>query len=151
MGIAIFFYQYGRYSDNKLYTDYAGELIDEIYEEINLNTSTDFADGLTGIGWGIEYLVKNGFIDADTDDILGDIDKKVYQRIQFEYEYNELPGLLLYQLARFKANNKRNEQHKFLNNHTILCLLDESEKLLVYRKFEDSSETIIQKYYEKHK
>jgi len=31
MGIAIFFYQYARYTGNKVYEDYAGELIDEIY------------------------------------------------------------------------------------------------------------------------
>lgn len=66
MGISIFFYRYGRYTGNKIFTDYAGELIDEIYEEINTNTGLDFANGLTGIGWGIEYLVENRFIDADT-------------------------------------------------------------------------------------
>ena len=53
MGISIFFYRYGRYLDNKIYTDYAGEIIDEIYEEIAINTPLNFASGLTGIGWGI--------------------------------------------------------------------------------------------------
>jgi lantibiotic modifying enzyme len=69
-GISIFFYEYGRYTGNKIYTDYAGELIDEIYEEIAQNTPLSFAGGLTGIGWGIEYLVNNKFIDADTDEVL---------------------------------------------------------------------------------
>jgi hypothetical protein len=57
-GISIFFYEYGRYLNNKVYTDYAGELIDEIYEEIAINTPLNFAGGLTGIGWGIEYLIR---------------------------------------------------------------------------------------------
>ncbi len=68
MGIAIFCYHYSRYSKNKIYEDYAGELVDEIYEEINTSTPVDFENGLTGIGWGIEYLVKNGFVQADTDE-----------------------------------------------------------------------------------
>ncbi|HOU02703.1 MAG TPA: lanthionine synthetase LanC family protein, partial [Bacteroidales bacterium] len=81
MGISIFFYRYGRYLDNKIYTDYAGELIDEIYEEIAINTPLNFASGLTGIGWGIEYLVKNKFVDADTDEALADIDNTVYRNM----------------------------------------------------------------------
>lgn len=73
MGIAIFFYQYARYTGSKIFEDYAGELIDEIYEEINTTTPVDFANGLTGIGWGIEYLVKNRFLEADTDEALAEI------------------------------------------------------------------------------
>lgn len=79
MGIAIFFYQYARYTGSKMFGDYAGELIDEIYEEINTNTPVDFANGLTGIGWGIEYLVKNGFVAADTDEALAEVDNTVYR------------------------------------------------------------------------
>ena len=81
MGIAIFFYHYARYTDNKVYSNYAGELIDEIYEEINKNTPIDFANGLTGIGWGIEYLVKNGFVEADTDVALSEMDAGISKAI----------------------------------------------------------------------
>lgn len=136
MGIAIFFYQYARYTSSKIFEDYAGELIDEIYEEINTNTPVDFENGLTGIGWGIEYLVKNRFLEADTDEILEDIDKKVYQKIQIELDSNELAGFLLYQLARFKSKKNRTGSKELLLKHIILCLLGECEKLLVYRKFE---------------
>ncbi len=74
MGIAIFFFHYARYCNNTVYEDYAGEFVDEIYEEINTSTPVNLADGLTGIGWGIEYLVKNGFVQANTDDALSEID-----------------------------------------------------------------------------
>ena len=135
MGIAIFFYNYARCTGNKIFEDYAGELIDEIYEEINLNTPVNFANGLTGIGWGIVYLAKSKFLEADTDEILEDIDKKVYQKIQIEFDYNELQGFLLYQLARFKDKNNRTGQKELLIKHTLRCLVVECEKLLVYRKF----------------
>lgn len=87
MGIAIFFYQYSRYNGNKIFGDYAGELIDEIYEEINTNNPVDFANGLTGIGWGIEYLVKSKFLEADTDEALAEIDNAVY-RYKYSSEYS---------------------------------------------------------------
>lgn len=138
MGIAIFFYHYARYTGNNVYETFAGELIDEIYEGINARSSIDFTDGLTGIGWGIEYLVQNGFIEADTDDVLEDIDEAVYQKILFQLTYNELQGCILYQLARFRARtSENNDQRMQLKKHTLLCLLGECEKLLIYRKYKD--------------
>ncbi|HEX3009512.1 MAG TPA: lanthionine synthetase LanC family protein, partial [Bacteroidales bacterium] len=103
MGIAIFFYHYAKYTGNEVYSEYAGELIDEIYSEINTSTPIDFENGLTGIGWGIEYLVQNGFVEADTDEVLEQIDEAVYQKILLHLEYKDLKGLLLYQNIRNKA------------------------------------------------
>ena len=53
MGIAIFFYNYSRYSQNKIYENYAGELIDEIYEGIDASIPVNFENGQTGIGWAV--------------------------------------------------------------------------------------------------
>lgn len=77
MGIAIFFYQYSKFSGNKIFSGYAGELIDEIYEEILQNSPVDYADGLAGLGPGIGYLVNKGFIEADIDEVLADLDKQL--------------------------------------------------------------------------
>lgn len=137
MGIAIFFYQYARYTGSKIFEDYAGSLIDEIYEELSLNTPIDFANGLTGIGWGIEYLVRNGFVEADTDEILENIDNTVYQKIFLEFNYQELQGFLLFQLTRFQEKRNENSQQEFLKKHTILLLLNECEKLVVYHRFKE--------------
>ena len=78
-GISIFFYEYGRYTGNKIYTDYAGELIDEIYEEIAQNTPLSFSGGLTGIGWGIEYLIQHGFVEGESIDVCEEIDRKIME------------------------------------------------------------------------
>lgn len=80
MGIAIFFYHYYRYSGCEIYNEFAGELLDQVYEEINTSTPADFENGLTGIGWGIEYLVRNKFVDADTDEALAEVDNTLYRR-----------------------------------------------------------------------
>ena len=56
MGIAILFYHYARYTKNDIYEEYAGQLINEIYEGITNVSSVDFFNGLTSIGWGIEYM-----------------------------------------------------------------------------------------------
>jgi glycosyltransferase involved in cell wall biosynthesis len=139
MGIAIFFYHYARYTGSKILEDYAGELIDEIYEEISTNTPLDFANGLTGIGWGIEYLEQKGFLEADTDEILQDIDKTVYQKILLDFNNNELQGYLLYYLNRNKAKNNANNKKEFLKNRAFLCLFRKCENLLGYSKFKEQN------------
>ncbi|MDR0835309.1 MAG: hypothetical protein LBN11_01850 [Tannerella sp.] len=80
MGIVLFFAHYGRYTGNSLYDDFAGELLDEIYEDIHAGTSIDFENGLCGIGWGIEYLLQNGFMEGDSDEVLSEIDQKIMER-----------------------------------------------------------------------
>ena len=77
-GLAIFFFHYARHSGNKLYETFAGDLIDEILDEINVQTSINFKDGLCGIGWGIIYLIRNNFIEGNIDEILKDFDKLIF-------------------------------------------------------------------------
>lgn len=86
--IAIFFFHLARQTQNTIYEDYAGELIDEIYEEISVNTSVDFENGLAGIGCGIEYLVQNGFIEADTDDVLKESDNRIFKELIYNTPQN---------------------------------------------------------------
>ncbi len=81
MGVAVFFFHYGYYTGNEIYTEFAGELIDEIYEEIHQNTPINYADGLAGFGTAIEYLVQQGFMEADTDEVLAELDKQIHHHI----------------------------------------------------------------------
>lgn len=80
MGIVLFFAHYARYTGELLYDEFAGELLDEICDEIYIDLPIDFENGLCGIGWGVEYLLQNNFIEGDSNDTLLDIDKKVMER-----------------------------------------------------------------------
>ena len=80
MGIVLLFAHYGRFMENTLYGDFAGELLDEIYEDIHSDTPIDFENGLCGIGWAIEYLLQNGFMEGDSDEVLFEIDRKIMER-----------------------------------------------------------------------
>jgi hypothetical protein len=142
MGIAIFFYHYSRYSKNKTYEDYAGELVDEIYEEINTSTAVNFENGLTGIGWGIEYLVKNGFVQADTDDALEEVDNIVYRNSLYRpfllESGKDLFGYGLYFLARLrgKGYDDNNIKTLFKKQH-LIYLTDDCERILINKRFLD--------------
>lgn len=73
-GLAIVFFYWARLSGDERYAAFAGQLLDEVLEEIRPNMSLGFRDGLCGIGWGLYYLIRNGFIEGDADDILEELD-----------------------------------------------------------------------------
>ena len=140
MGIAIFFYHYSRFTKNKIYEDYAGELVDEIYEEINTSTPVNFENGLTGIGWGIEYLVKNKFVQADTDEALADIDNTVYKhRLNNPILINsgdDLFGYGFYHVARilgYKIDN--DDLNTLIKKYHLIFLSDECERILEHKSY----------------
>ena len=143
MGISIFFFHLAKQTRNKIYEDYAGELIDEIYEEITLNTPVDFENGLAGIGWGIEYLAQNGFIEADTDEVLDEFDKKIFKELIYNTPQEigiskGLTGLGAYFLKRVQ-NSAFNEEKipTLTNKQCLIHLIDELE-----RRTKDISEII---------
>lgn len=148
MGIAIFFYHYARYTGNEVYENYAGELIDEIYEEISFNTPVDFANGLTGIGWGIEYLVQNGFVEADTDEALEEMDHKIYKArlncpILIENS-NDLFGFGFYYLSRLRGKKNDDENLRTLEKkYHLIFLTDECERLLIHKRFLDYKMSVL--------
>lgn len=111
MGGVIFFCHYGRYTDNKLYDEFANELLDELYEEISTDIPVGFSRGLCGIGWGIEYLVSNKFMKGNTSKILADLDKQIMntdiKRIEDLSMETGLGGILFYINARLRSSKKQ--------------------------------------------
>jgi hypothetical protein len=100
MGIVLFFAHYARFTGSPLYDEFAGELLDEICQQINLDTPVHFESGLCGIGWSILYLLENKFIKGDANEILSEIDEKIMEtdvrRINDLSERTGLAGILLY-------------------------------------------------------
>lgn len=80
MGIVLFFCHYARYAGNSDYDEFAGELMEEIYEDINTSISIDFENGLSGIGWGCLYLFNRGFMNGDINETLEDIDLRIMEQ-----------------------------------------------------------------------
>ena len=110
MGIVLFFAHYGRAVQEKCYEDFAGDLLDEIYEEIHWDMPVNLENGLCGIGWGIEYLVQQGFMKGNTDEILADIDRKVMEidplRMTDLSFRRGLAGIAFYVIARLNAHRE---------------------------------------------
>ncbi len=80
MGVVIALTMLGSNIGETLYEDSAGDLLDEIFEDISEDTPIDFEDGLCGIGWGILWLLRNGYMEGDPDEVLADVDRKIMER-----------------------------------------------------------------------
>ena len=63
IGIVIFFAHYHKLTNNPVFEDAADELMDELMKGLHKELSIDFGSGLSGIGWGIEYLIQNELVE----------------------------------------------------------------------------------------
>ena len=104
MGVAIFFFQYTRFTGNRLFENYAADLIGEIGNQIHNNSPADYANGIAGIGAGINYLIENGFIEPG-EDIFEDFDKRMFRAVMYDpwqdfSLYNGLSGHGRYWIKR---------------------------------------------------
>jgi hypothetical protein len=103
-GIAVFFFRYARYTNNKLFENYAVDLIGEIQSQIHNNSPADYEQGIAGIGVGIDFLVQNNFL-KPAGDLFEDFDKRMYRAVMYDpwqdfSKYDGLSGYGRYWLMR---------------------------------------------------
>lgn len=107
IGVVICFCEYARYLNDDIYLDLAGELLAEIFEEINSDIPVNFENGICGIGWGIEYLIQKEYMAGDTDEILEEVDARIMQidinRIKDFSIETGLGGIASYIIARLTS------------------------------------------------
>ena len=95
----------------------------------------DFEDGLAGIGWGIEYLVQNKFAEGDTDEILEEIDNKVFKVLNEEsltsFELtNGLTGYLFYLINRLKNKSVTLSMPQRINLELMILTINKIYELV---------------------
>ena len=122
MGLILFFAHYFKYTGQQIYEDTADELMAELIEEIKMQTlPIGFASRLSGIGWGIEYLIQSGFMDDDSLEVCESIDKKIMtidpRRITDYSLDTGLEGVFHYVLAHIKGVMNQHAKPSFDENY----------------------------------
>lgn len=107
MGSVLFFVHYAKYTNNSMYDEFAGEILDEIYEDIHSEMPVYFSNGLSGMAWGIEYLLQQGYMEGESDEVLSDLDAKIMKwdprRISDFTLETGLEGIAWYVLSRLMS------------------------------------------------
>ena len=125
MGIAILFYHYARYSGNTKYEYFPYEYMALVEKFFAISKTKNIIEGVAGIGWGIDYMMRKDFIDADDDDVLGNLDRlmKVADKNDFLEDVEEqLPlfskGLYFLQRSNLQmVNDSIIEVAHFIKNN----------------------------------
>lgn len=115
MGVCIFLFIKGREKGNAELTAEAENILKRSIEEISANQRLDLTNGITGIALGLAYLVKNNYVEGDINDILSEIDEKVYKKFSLKTDFGgysklDLPltDLLMYYIIRHKQTVSEN-------------------------------------------
>jgi len=107
MGLALFFFRYAHYTQNGLFAQYGFDLVDKAQSRIHAGTPIDYKQGLTGLGSVLEYLVQCGYIKADTDAILEEFDRKLFDLENLpSLSLEDLFGIGYYALWRMTGASK---------------------------------------------
>jgi len=106
MGITVFFFHYAKYTGDNLFADYAMDVISEMLNQIHVNSPADYEKGIAGIGIGIDYLIRNNFLDVD-DDICEDFDQRMVRAVMYDpwqdfSQYSGLTGSGRYWITRLR-------------------------------------------------
>lgn len=117
MGIALFFFEYGKYTNCSVYTDVGEELLDDIWGQVHDELPYGFGSGLAGIGWSIEYLLQHHFIEGNGNEVCEEIDQRIMQinltRLKDTSLETGLEGLFFYCSARMQGAEKQNNPSPF--------------------------------------
>jgi hypothetical protein len=137
MGIAIFLYHYSRNRKKEIYANFAGNLLDQVFIETNKTKPDCFQNGMAGIGWGIEYLIRNHFVEADTDDVLEELDEKIFNHRNHNSQESLYGDVFfskgLYFLARIKGHESETRNRTVQGNkEKLIILTNDCDRYLNY-------------------
>ena len=117
MGVALAISSYARYTNNQIYLDATSFLLSNIMKNINHCRTLSFSSGILGIGWGIEHLLQQEFIEGEGIDICESIDRSIMEispnRILDLSLENGIMGLLHYVIYHLQGALKTGSELPF--------------------------------------
>lgn len=104
MGGVLFFHEYTRYTGEEIYNEYAYDLLMSVLNNLSKDIPVGFAQGFSGIGWGIQYLLSNRLLEADSEEIFEEIDRKIMEvdplrMVDLSFDHG-LAGIVFYITTR---------------------------------------------------
>lgn len=135
-GFSIFFYHLARNTNNSEYELFADKLLDKVFANLSISVPpTTFENGLAGIGWGIEYLEQNKFIEGNTDEILEEVDNNVFriinEGINKSIELGDgLSGYLFYLIYRLKNKKMPFSMAQCINRELLILTINNINELV---------------------
>lgn len=112
-------------------------LLNELSDNIGNIEKLNFSEGLSGIGWGIEWMAQNKYIEANTDEILEEVDDELYKSVVYSRSIgisleSGAIGKAMYFYKRLMAENfHQNRFRNICNLECLVLLIDEINDVLL--------------------
>jgi hypothetical protein len=144
MGLGLYYFMLGRETNNPEHQSMAEKCIGEVYEAAgNGSISGDFENGLAGIAWGLCHLIKNDYVDADPDEILEDVDDRIYRHWNENREKLPLDlrqgllGYLSYYIQRLEISQDHgNPINLYIHTRVVSEIINRIGQLVEEEKFQ---------------
>lgn len=112
MGVCASLYVISRRMNNGGLKNFADRLLSSCIENLPMELSNGFSEGLLGIAWSMDFLLHHGFISGESKEICEEIDHRIRQiaplRLDGSLRYG-LKGVLHYVLAHACRSPKDSE------------------------------------------
>lgn len=140
-GWAIYLFEMSRIKCDKILETSAVNIISNVCFQIDSLKSIDLKDGLAGIGLGINYLIKKKFIAGNVNEILQDIDDRIYREVSYPASFGKIDTLskiqiVYYFLVRLKEL-KPTSENSFLFKELIMESINSIHKSIETMSFEE--------------
>ena len=119
MGLCIYFYYLSRWEKKEEYQEIAEKLLNEIINRLSGRMDLSVEIGLSGISLGISHLIKEKFVEGDINEILEDVDSRIYQHLFFLknneliFQKQELIHYLYYLYVRYTEMSSSDDMFIF--------------------------------------
>lgn len=129
MGRAVAYFHQFRRTGEAEWEEKGEVLLDEIMGNCSPELSVTYGSGLCGIGVGIEYLIQEGFVEGDGDEILCEVDYLVYNVINgraltgLTIE-DGICGLAYYLYFRLRKRKDLDDIRVLRNKEHLIYLID---------------------------
>lgn len=134
MGVCLYFFSRAKLLDESKYQKLAEKLLDDIYLDLGNEAIKKSAYELAQIGIGMNYLIKQKFVQGNINNILNGIDIAVYKKMIFQNSNTNKPNetlLILYFICIRLEKQKKGSDTGFIWEELCIKVFNE-----LYRSIE---------------
>lgn len=127
MGRVIAYYTFAKYSGKAKYEQMADDLLDTILSSLSLNISLKLMDSLLGIAIGLVYLLRNGFVSGEEDEVFAEIDFLLFKNLSLLAEnkmVNWYSWFYYFRLRIFFKHQPKQQLYNLVLQQNFSCMLD---------------------------
>ncbi len=119
-GISLFEFYYAKFLNKDEHATLGIKILEQCILKINEGSIYyTYCSGIAGMGWVVDHLTKEGFIEEDNDELLSELDNSIYKTMLFDFKnknFDFLHGAIgygLYFIQRYKCTKSFSLKMKY--------------------------------------